>query len=604
METITYSPAGYPRPQLRRNSFINLNGVWQFAIDHDGKIFRPGAVDYDRQILVPFAPETPASLVDDRSYYKAVWYRRDFDSPVLKDNERLILHFGAVDWHARVFVNGDFAVEHDGGYTPFSVDITDFLNSEETQTLVLHAQDNPFDLEKNRGKQDWEEQAHSIWYPRTTGIWQTVWLEVVPECRLSNVRWATDEHDWSISLSASLQGVACPDLRVRIKLTNGHTLIADNAYALSTNEKNCQNFTRKLTVLDSEISVLLPDESKNDLRQQLLWHPDHPNLIDAVVELVDAQNAVVDRVHSYTAFRRVETNDRRVLINGEPEILRLALDQGYWLETGMTAPSDDAIKLDIELMKQAGFNGARKHNKLEDPRFLYWADVLGFYVWEELPSAYLFTPLAMERSSKTWLEAIERDRNHPCIIAWVPINESWGLPDLPGSALQREFQRSMYRLTKAFTGGALVIGNDGWQMVESDILAIHDYDADVSRIKDRYEDNHECRAHLFANERPGRRVLLLDDMKHEGKPMLLTEFGGIKCSREAGTWGYSVATSADDFAQRYKTLMQTICALPVLGGFCYTEFTDVYQEANGLFWMDRQPKFDVQKMWKATRGVS
>jgi hypothetical protein len=344
----------------------------------------------------------------------------------------------------------------------------------------------------------------------------------------------------------------------------------------------------------------LPDGSIDRIRERYFWHPNHPNLLDATFELRDEHGGIIDTVRSYVQLVKAEVMEDRIYVNNCSDRLRLVLDQGYWPSTGMTPPDDRSIQEDIRLIKEAGFNGVRKHNKLEDPRFLYWADRLGLYVWEELPSAYHCTRKSMARSIRCWTEAIERDRNHGSIIAWVPINESWGVLQLPTSSLQREYQRSMYRLTKSLTGGAIVVGNDGWEMVESDIVAIHDYDADTAQIAKRYAPGNL--EHLFREERPGGRALLLDDMTYLGKPIMITEFGGIKLSKQSGSWGYSEAKTPEELAALYSKLMAVIHALPVLGGFCYTEFTDVYQEANGLFWMDRSPKFSLEVMRKATIG--
>ncbi|CAN5563870.1 glycoside hydrolase family 2 TIM barrel-domain containing protein [soil metagenome] len=591
---------GYPRPQLERANWICLNGRWQFAIDPQADKKHPGQVDFGTtEIIVPFAPETPASRINDNSFYKTVWYRRSMEAPSLSQGDRLILHFGAVDWHARVWVNNQFAVEHDGGYTPFSADITDHL-SDGLLTIIVRAEDNPHDLEKNRGKQDWEEAAHGIWYPRTTGIWQTVWMEVVPAISVAAVAWTPSIKDFTINFAARFAGECVNGLKLAIKLQIRDEVLADNIYGLTSADVRTSEIKRTIELVDLLERSELPDGSSDRIREGYFWHPNHPNIISATVELRSAEGLVLDRVSSYVQLMSVEASADRVVVNGCVDYLRLALDQGYWLESGMTPPSDEAIQHDIRLVKEAGFNGVRKHNKLEDPRFLYWADKMGLFVWEELPSAYRFTKKSMDRSLRLWSEAIERDLNHRCIIAWVPINESWGVLQLPSEAIQREYQRSMYRLTKSLTNGAIVIGNDGWEMVESDIVAIHDYDADVERIERRYAP--ENLEHLFAAEKPGGRTLLLDEMTFRGKPLMITEFGGIKLSKQPGTWGYSEATTEEELAALYTRLMTLINKLSVLGGFCYTEFTDVYQEANGLFWMDRTPKFSIEVMRRATCG--
>ena len=593
---------GYPRPQLERNEWLSLNGRWKFFIDSEAALSHPRQVDFNSEITVPYAPECTASGIANTDFYRAVWYQREFTVPKLKSGKRLVLHFGAVDWNARVWVNGQLAVEHDGGYTPFFADITDLLKAGREQTLVVRAYDNPHDLEKNRGKQDWERKEHGIWYPRTTGIWQTVWAEVVNATRLSRLDWHPSIHDWSVGFTADIEGACTQATSLSVTLKCGDELLAENNYAFTAGDCKIGRIQRTIELVDVKQRLELPDGAIDQIRRDLLWHPDRPNIIDALVELRGAGGAVLDSCNSYTQLTSVTTSDRRLVFNERDEELRLALDQGYWPDSGMTPPDDEAIKRDVLLLKQAGFNGVRKHNKLEDPRFLYWADMLGLFVWEELPSAYRFTSKAIERSTRTWVEAIERDRNHRCIIAWVPVNESWGVPQLTEDSLQRTFLRSMYTLTKILTNGGIVVGNDGWEMVASDIVAIHDYDADTDRIARRYEDSEANLERLFRDERPGGRVLLLEDMDHRNKPKMLTEFGGIKLSKEEGSWGYSVAVSAEDLAERYQKLLSTVRSLPLLGGFCYTEFTDVYQEANGLFWMDRTPKFPIEAMFKANAG--
>src|SRR5438045_766522 len=273
-------------------------------------------------------------------------------------------------------------------------------------------------------------------------------------------------------------------------------------------------------------------------------------------------------------------------LNGRPYFLRMVLDQGYWPESLMTAPSEDALRRDVELVKAMGFNGVRKHQKIEDPRYLYWADTLGLLVYEEMPSAYRFNKDSVQRLTREWMEAIARDRSHPCIVAWVPFNESWGIPDLPDSPAQRHYVQGLYHLTKTLDPTRPVIGNDGWESVATDILGIHDYDDDPERISARYGLQ---TAHLFQKERPGGRQLLIGH-KHEGQPIMLTEFGGIAFSEDHEfTWGYTRTHTALEFADLYRRLLQVVRPPPLLTEFCYTQFADTYQEANGLFYSDRRP---------------
>ena len=582
----------YPRPRLRRERWVSLDGSWEFHIDPDAALAGPDDVDFDRVIRVPFAPETPASDVEETGMFRAVWYRRSFETPPLADGERLLLHFGAVDYTAEVWVNGRLAVRHEGGYTPFHADVTDLLDTEAgVQTVVVRAEDDPLDLQKPRGKQDWLPDPHSIWYYRTTGIWQSVWLEVVPQTWVQDVRWNPAAPRWEIAVNVRLAGRRRDDLRLRVRLTHGGRVLADDTYAVPANS---DEIARRIAV---------PDPGIDDARGELLWSPERPNLIDAEIELLDAAGATVDAVRSYTAMRHIELLGDRFVLNGKPYVQRLVLNQGYWPDGGLTAPDDDAFRRDIELIKSMGFNGVRMHQKIEDPRFLHWADRLGLLVWEEMPSCYTFGPQTIERLTAQWAEAIRRDLSHPCIVAWVPINESWGVPDLPSDPAQRNAVQALYHLTKTLDPTRPVIGNDGWEAAATDIVAIHDYDHDPRRLACRYG---ECGSptgieRVLREERPGHRVLLLTGFPYQNQPVMLTEFGGIAFSERAGTWGYSRATSSDDFRRRYANLLAAVRSLR-LAGFCYTQFTDTYQEANGLLYMDRTPKIPLSEIAVATRG--
>jgi hypothetical protein len=268
----------------------------------------------------------------------------------------------------------------------------------------------------------------------------------------------------------------------------------------------------------------------------------------------------------------------------------------------MTPPDDAALRRDVELVKKMGFNGVRKHQKIEDPRWLYWADREGLLVWEEMPSAYRFTSMSVERLTREWIEVIRRDYSHPCVIVWVPFNESWGVPNLPEIPAQREWVQALYHLTRTLDPTRLVVGNDGWESGATDLVGIHDYDADPAQLARRYG-LHENVPHLFRRERPGGRMLSLGG-EHTGQPIVLTEFGGIACAPERGPdfWGYSVAGSIGELESRFEALMDVVRHLPALAGFCYTQLTDTYQEANGLLFMDRRPKFPVERMADAVRG--
>jgi beta-galactosidase/beta-glucuronidase len=578
----------HPRPQFERADWSSLDGPWEFALDPDAVWTVPAQVAWQQTIRVPFSPETPASGIHNTSFFKACWYRRELPCPALKPGERLLLHFNAVDYAATVWINHHIAAYHEGGYTPFAVDITDELREDCPLQIALRAEDDPLDLSKPRGKQDWQLTPHSIWYPRTTGIWQTVWLERVPSTWIGHIRWTPCLERWEIGLEIRLAGQPREGMQIHVQLHVGDILLAQDQY----------------TVVMGEIHrrIALSDPGIDDYRNELLWSPATPTIIQAQFQLWNEQGELVDTVQSYTALRSIGVQGDRFTLNGRPYSLRMVLDQGYWPETGLTAPDDRALRRDVQLAKAMGFNGVRKHQKIEDPRYLYWADMLGLLIWEEMPSAYRYTKRSIERLTREWTAVIERDFSHPCIIAWVPFNESWGVPDLPDSPAQRHYVQALYHLTKSLDPTRPVIGNDGWESVATDIIGIHDYDEYVDRISLRYG-SEERLPRLFQRERPGGRLLVLDDTGHGGRPIMLSEFGGIACSEDTRhTWGYTRARTPEAFAEQYTRLMEVVRSLSIMTGFCYTQFSDTYQEANGLLYADRTPKFPLEAMAAATRG--
>jgi hypothetical protein len=580
---------GYPRPMLRRKEWTSLNGTWDFAIDADGDWDHPSDVQWTDTIVVPFAPETQAGGVGRTDLFRACWYRREIELPPITDQQRVLLHFGAVDYQATVWIQDSVATTHQGGYTPFSVDITRFARGARTITVVVQAEDDPGDLAKPRGKQDWLKDPHSIWYPRTTGIWQTVWLECVPLTYVDWLRWTPNLERWEIGFEAWLGGDRRDGLRLHVKMQVGEALLADDTYLVVAGEIHRR--------------IALSDPGIDDYRNGLLWNPATPTLIGVQIELWGDRGELLDELSSYTALRSISVENNRVILNGRPYILRMVLDQGYWPQSGATAPDDKALRTDVELAKAMGFNGVRKHQKIEDPRYLCWADRLGLLVWEEMPSAYRFTQHSVHRLTEEWTSAIERDSSHPCIVAWVPINESWGVPNLPSNPAERHYVRALYNLTKTLDPTRPVIGNDGWESVATDIIGIHDYDSDPDRIARRYPTAEKI-PRLFKRERPAGRLLVLDSSdKHQDQPIVLSEFGGITLSKTPGTWGYSRVQSGHEFAERYRQLLAVIHSISIFCGFCYTQFTDTYQEANGLLYADRTPKFPLQVIAAATTGT-
>ncbi|HYE40208.1 MAG TPA: glycoside hydrolase family 2 TIM barrel-domain containing protein [Ramlibacter sp.] len=565
-----------------------LNGTWRFRFDNDALLQHPAEIDHwPLEIVVPYPPESRASGIADRGFHKACWYEREFE--LAPGNDRVILRFGAVDYSAKVWVNGHLVATHEGGHTPFGADITDMLRADGRQTVTVRAEDDPQDLAKPRGKQDWQLEPHSIWYPRTSGIWQTVWLERVGATYIDRVRWTPRLEGFAIGVEARIHGAAADDLSLELELSHGDRLLARDRYR----------------VVDGEVDryVVLSDPGIDDFRNELLWSPERPTLLDARLRLWHG-GKVIDEVRSYTALRSATVLRDRFMLNGRPYVLRMVLDQGYWPDTLLAPPGDEALRRDVELAKAMGFNGVRKHQKIEDPRYLYWADRLGLLVWEEMPSAYRFTRSAIKRTVQEWSEAMERDYSHPCIIVWVPFNESWGVPELPSVQAHRHAVEALYHLTKTLDQTRAVIGNDGWESSATDIIGIHDYDSNLEHIRQRYGPEVEPEK-LFDRRRPGGRVLTLDGYPHQGQPIMLTEFGGItyQAHAEEGvkkTWGYTEIKDAETFARMYEQLLETIIHTALFSGFCYTQFADTFQEANGLLHADRTPKIPLERIRKVT----
>lgn len=587
----------YPRPLLKRDQWTSLNGRWDFVIDEGALLRSPQEVTFDRTIEVPYAPETARSGIGETGLFKACWYRRSMDVTDLAPDERLILHLGAVDYEATVWVDGAVAATHEGGYTPFSADITTLLRPGTTHEIVVRAEDDPHDLAKPRGKQDWQLVPHSIWYPRTTGIWQTVWLERVGVAHIHALRWTPHLAAWEIGLDAHVKCSPDERLWLLVRLSVGDLVLAEDRYAVVHGEVHRR--------------IGLSDPGIDDFRNELLWSPSKPTLIDVELELIDGGSVVRDKVVSYTALRSFSCDGGRFILNGRPYPLRLVLDQGYWPESGMTAPDDAALRRDVELIKAMGFNGARKHQKIEDPRYLYWADHLGLLVWGEMPSAYRFTQRSVERLTRQWLEALRRDVSHPSIVAWVPFNESWGVPNLPDNKPERHYVEALYHLTKTVDPARPVVGNDGWESLATDILGIHDYDAIPERLAKRYA-THELLPRILKHERPGGRALVIEGRALAELPVVLSEFGGIALAPEVSTygsaagtatWGYSGAGDERELGRRYRRLLECVRGLELLAGFCYTQLADTYQEANGLLYADRTPKFPLADIAAATTGT-
>ncbi|MGI8748889.1 MAG: glycoside hydrolase family 2 protein, partial [Deinococcus sp.] len=581
--------SAHPRPLLEREHWQSLDGSWQFAFDNVQRWRRPAEVVFDRHIVVPYPPESEASGIHDPSFHHTLWYRREVvpELPAgAEPGEALWLHFGAVDYQATVWVNGQLVARHEGGHVPFSADLSEVYLPGEAIEIVVRAVDDPRDLAKPRGKQDWEAEPHDIWYPRTSGIWQTVWLEFRPHTCLTSLVWTPNVERWEVALQVRLQGPQAEGLRLRVRLHADGVLLADDDYGAVHAE-----LTRTIALKDAGIDAA---------RSDMLWSPEHPQLIEATLELHQG-GTLIDRVSSYTAMRSVAVDQQHFILNGRPYALKMVLDQCYWPKSLLSA-TDAELRRDVELTRLLGFNGARKHQKIENPRYLYWCDVLGLLVWEELPSAYVFSNEAALRLTREWTEVIERDRSHPCIVAWVPFNESWGVPDLPLVAAQRDLVRSLYHLTKTLDPTRPVIGNDGWEYVITDIIAIHDYSHKPEKLLKRYGTREAVQISLN-HVRPHKRLLALEAGPGRPQPAMLTEFGGIAYTTgDDPGWGYNRMADAQALQDEYVELLAAVHECEGLIGFCYTQLTDTFQEKNGLLFEDRTPKADLHALAQANRG--
>lgn len=588
----------YPRPQLVRRDWFDLSGEWGFRFDDENEGVAAGwhaAPAFDRTIIVPFPPESTASGIADPGFHKVVWYHRELTATDLASagfsrdgtGNRLRLNFGAVDYRARVWLNGICLGDHEGGHTPFGFDVTRALRPDQgTQSLVVRAEDDPQDVSQPRGKQDWLASPHSIWYHRTTGIWQPVWLEALPAVAVESLHLVPDVTAGSVRVGIRFDGTPSTGATVSVSLSSDGAVIGAVEVPAGSDR--------------IDATVQLPEQSNGQGYEQLLWSPEHPRLIDAVVSLspAGAGAEASDTVYSYLGLRSAAIALGSFMLNDRPYYVRSVLNQGYWPETHLASPSADALRAEAQLIKDLGFNATRVHQKIEDPRFLFWADKLGLLVWGETPSAFEFSPTAVRRMTAEWVETIDRDISHPSIVTWVPLNESWGVQHIAHNQAMRDYARALFHLTKTLDPSRPVISNDGWEHVDSDIWSIHDYEWSADVVRARYADD-GARARLLSGMGPAGRRVRLSDEPDRGQPVMLTEFGGIQFSvDDPGTdaWGYSRASSGEDFAERVGSLLGAVHSSGFLAGFCYTQLTDTMQEANGLLTERREPKLPIEQL--------
>ena len=565
----------YPRPHFRRDSWLALNGIWEFEFDdnHDGELrgIHNGNVKLGMEINVPFSYQYPDSGIGDKTFHDTLWYKKSFVYDRVGDSA--ILGFNASDYITTVWVNGHYATTHQGGFAPFTVDITKYLNEGEN-VIVVRCYD-PLDPTIPRGKQSWLNDPFSCWYTPNSGIWQSVWIDFVGDDSVEDFSITPDIDTNSFSGEIKLRNALADLVEIKVfydnKLIKRQMFSPDGKYTRYTVNMMELNFVDEVTY----------------------WAPEHPNLFYVDITLFN-KGVCQDTVHTRFGMRKISiTDDGRVLLNNKPLYQRLILDQGYWKDSGLTPPSVEAIKADIEFTKAAGFNGARKHQKFEDPYYYYLADELGLLTWCEMPSSYNFNTDEVSYVTKEWQEIVNTAKKFSSIVTYVPINESWGVRKTLTSVEQQNFARSLYYLTKSIDPSRLVSTNDGWEnLSESDMLAIHDYASLGSELKVKYNEA------TYNDAFQTFRRVLANDNPYMGQPVLLSEFGGIMFEKDQGNgnWGYnSAAKNDDEFLSRLRALVDGIYDAD-FQGFCYTQLTDVQQEMNGLLDSEHNPKIAPEKI--------
>lgn len=561
----------YPRPQLVRKDWKNLNGEWEFGFGEETNEKDALAGKLPRKINVPFTYETEKSGVADTAKHETVWYRTEVEG---KAGKRTILHFDGADYDTRVFVNGKFAGEHRGAYTRFSLDITEYLGKGKNSLAVKC--DDSYCPSQVRGKQRWRDENFGCWYVQTTGIYKTVWLEYVDEVYLTSLKITPSLSDNSVRLDASVSHPA-PDVEIRYDISFDGKFIA----SASISAANAEN----------TVSVRL--DSENVTYQVEHWNIDNPALYDLEITVSKAGKPV-DKAGSYFGLREFAAKDGKLSFNNDPYYAKLLLDQGYWSESGITPPSEDALIKDIELSKAMGFHGVRKHQKVEDERYLYYADIMGFLVWCELPSNHFFCDAASEEITKEWLGIVRQNYNHPSIVTWVIFNESWGVRNIRTNRAQSNLATGLYYLTKSIDPVRPVISNDGWMHAKSDILTLHHYEQDGSRLLECYDTREKLIRGCSTQFPP-----FADGYSYEGQPIVMSEFGGTAyvCDEERG-WGYGHGVKNDEeFLERFAALVRAVKDMDI-NGYCYTQLTDVEQEVNGLLKADRSAKVPLEEIAK------
>ncbi|MEP7292078.1 MAG: sugar-binding domain-containing protein, partial [Chloroflexota bacterium] len=581
----------YPRPQFVRPDWLCLNGEWEFEIDQGDSGLERGLLDrpLESKITVPFCPESELSGILNRDFLNVVWYRQQISIPSEWTDKRVLLHFQAVDYDATVWANGVEVGRHRGGSTPFNCDLSSVAQPGDTITIVVRARDS-HTTPQPRGKQSRQFGPFGPIYYRTTGIWQSVWLEPVPQFALKRPRLTPDVANSAIHLVQPLTGSKSGmRLRATLKDGQGEVVVAEVAAD--------QDFA-------AQVTLAIPAERRR------LWSISDPHLYDLDLQLLDADGAVIDQATSYAGLRSVTIEGKAVKINGEIIFQRLVLDQGYYPDGILTAPNEEALRRDIELSMAAGFNGARLHQKVFEERFLYYADKLGYLVWGEFPDWGVSgegDEYDHQRHTASfiteWLEELERDYSHPAIIGWCPLNETW--QTIGGRITDLDVvTRGMFLAAKAMDTSRPVLDTSGYahRIAESDVYDSHDYTQDVEAFRKNHAGLAQEAPYLNTpHPKPDDEHEKAISLPYQGQPYFVSEFGGIWWNPNAkpgeDSWGYgNRPTSLDEFYARFEGLFNVLLDDPKMFAYCYTQLTDVYQEQNGIYTFDRRPKFELARI--------
>ncbi|MCQ2742418.1 MAG: glycoside hydrolase family 2 [Bacilli bacterium] len=584
MNHVSFHREDYPRPQFVRQSFINLNGNWSFAFDDDDV---GTSLDYcskipakKKTIVVPYAYQTKNSGIEDESYHPIVWYWKKVRFGARKENETIHLNFEGSDYKTSAYIDGKFVGCHEGGYVRFHFDIGDYVPQEGGEVLIALKIEDDNDAYRPRGKQSWKK-PWGCWYIPTTGLWKTVWAEVISKTHIKGVLITPNRNAISCECEYEIEKYG-PNLSLEAVVTYNGIKISRSMHRLFSNKGRF------------ELDLTCHEEGF----KRCYWAPNWPNIYEIEFRLYSG-NEQMDVVNSYTAYRIFETNNDRFLLNHNPIYLRLVLEQGYFRNSGMTYESEGQMIKELQLIKSMGFNGLRMHEKVEDERFYYLCDIMGIYVSCEMPSPYLYDYTTVSSTIKEWVDVVKQNYNHPSIVFWVCVNESWGTPDIRTDKKQQAFAEAMYKIVKSVDPIRPVVSNDGWEAPETDICTFHNYSQNPNDIGNFYQKMDDVLSEKNFTVNMQIRASFAEGHSYKGQPIMIDELGGVAYKNSDGeSWGYGVVSSEEEYLKRVDGIIKCIVKNDRVAGFCYTQITDVENEQNGLADIDRNPKVPVEALAK------